>query len=97
MMVRWGFEPWRGALVITRCRRCKRNAGLWEDCQDGTEGAWANHHDNRCRCVPPPSRPQGAELDELVAKAWLKINPTGTKPYKPRLEDRNRAPVTHWV
>lgn len=65
-------------LVHVRCRRCRKNAGVWNGKADGT-GRWQNNHRNRCRCDPPPSLPEGAELERLVAEAWLLIDPTGAK------------------
>jgi len=57
-------------LVLLRCRRCRRTAGLWSADADG-RGNWESHPapQRRCRCDPPPELPQGAELDGLVAQA----------------------------
>lgn len=82
-------------LVHVRCRRCRKNAGVWNGRKDGT-GSWQNEHVRRCRCDPPPSRPEGAELDELVAQAWLLIDPTGAKKWTIAANEKynGRAPVT---
>ena len=89
----FGMEAWPVPLIMTRCHRCKKNAGLWHGSLNG-RGSWYEHHDNRCRCVPPPSRPQGAELDELVAEAWLKLGPIREPKWGP---PGLRAPITKWV
>ena len=80
-------------LVHVRCRRCKKNAGVWNGRKDGT-GFWQNNHAKRCRCDPPPALPEGVELDGLVAEAWLSIDPTGNRAWSIVANDRynGRAP-----
>ena len=81
-------------LVHGRCRRCHKNAGVWNGKKDGT-GSWQNDHAKRCRCEPPQTRPEGAELDALVAEAWLLIDPTGAKNWTiaANAKYNGRAPV----
>ena len=82
-------------LVHVRCRRCHKNAGVWKGKTDGT-GSWQNDHVKRCRCDPPPPMPEGAELDRLVARAWLLIDPTGAKRWTLAANEKynGRAPLT---
>ncbi len=63
-----GIENWPSPLVLARCRRCRKTAGLWCADADG-EGEWRNDHRHRCRCDPPPELPKGKKLDALVAQA----------------------------
>lgn len=82
-------------LVHVRCLRCRKNAGVWKETLSGN-GFWENHHANRCRCDPPPSLPEGEELDRLVEQAWLRIDPTGAKQWTIAASKKynGRAPVT---
>ena len=84
--------PYR--LVHVRCRRCHKNAGVWNGRKDGT-GFWQNDHVRRCRCDPPPPLPEGGELEQLVAEAWLLIDPTGAKNWTVAANAKynGRAPV----
>jgi hypothetical protein len=66
--MRFGFDGVPLALVLVRCRRCHRPAGLFCADASGT-GAWRKDHHRRCRCDPPPQLPNGTELDRLVAQA----------------------------
>lgn len=73
-----GLDAIRFPLVHTRCRRCRKSAGVWEASRSG-EGAWKNESVPRCRCDPPPAMPTGQKLERLVTAAWLKIDPTGAR------------------
>lgn len=65
---RIGFDQMPVPLVLVRCRRCHRTAGVW--CADSTgAGAWRSRHRRRCRCDPPVELPDGEELDELIGQA----------------------------
>jgi hypothetical protein len=66
--MRTGFDKMRLPLVQVWCRRCHGPAGLW--CADATgAGVWQHHHRKRRRCDPPPTLPEGKELDELGKRA----------------------------
>lgn len=70
MTIRVGLENMPvHPLVRVWCRRCSKAAGLWVADSNGG-GLWRNEHRHRCRCDPPPTLPQGKELDGLIARAW---------------------------
>ncbi len=55
-------------LLLVRCRRCRKTAGLWNENLNG-QGHWKNRNDDQCRCQPQPELPVGDERRRLVAEA----------------------------
>lgn len=66
--MRIGFDKMPLPLVLVRCRRCHRPAGLF--CADASgSGSWRHDHHRHCHCDPATPLPTGTELDKLVARA----------------------------
>lgn len=66
--MRFGLDKMPLPLVLVRCRRCHRPAGLFRADAHGT-GSWRHDHNRHCRCDPATLLPTGTELDKLVAWA----------------------------
>ena len=68
--MRIGFDAMPLPLVLVRCKRCHKTAGLFSAAAERCRLLVAQGPHRRCRCDPPPRLPEGAELDGLVAQAW---------------------------
>lgn len=66
--MRTGFDKMPLPLVQVWCRRCHGPAGLWRADTYGI-GFWHHDHRKHCRCDPPPTLPEGTELDTEVRRA----------------------------
>ena len=78
--MRTGFDAMPLSLVLVRCRRCRKTAGLFS-AGSGETGSWSHKERYRsCHCDPPPTLPAGDELDGLVAQARRKMRYDGRAP-----------------